>query len=535
MDEAKLAGMVSEIAAIVAGRREEFVARLQELLRFETVGGAADAAGQERFGRERQRCLEWLRGQAARLGMAFRDYDSEAAVMEWAGSDPNAPAVGVALHIDVVPEGEGWTHPPFAGEVADGAIWGRGAQDDKGPAAAALAAIEALQEADVRPARSIRLLIGTREETNEWDDVKRLVDAGETPGPVMVPDGAFPIINGEKGMINIEIRAEWAPGASAQAGKKPSKGRAPRLEMVSLRSGERFNVVPNLAELRLTAPDDADGEAFGRLDKASLALMKISPEASVEIEDRMERPPAGPDRAGAKEGASAPVCRFDVRFHGIGAHGAHPDKGHSAALDALRFVALLGGWPAPAQHFVERMAEKAAIFDASGFGLACHHDHLKDTTVNLGVLEMDSGSARAVLNLRFPLGLTRERIVQRFQEMARQWASECPGLQIRADRVGLSFEPLFVSPEEHADFLAPLARAYEATTGRRSNFHSIAGTTYAKAFPLAVAFGPVDESAGEVEMAHQADERVTVERYLENIRIYAVALALLAGEGGQGE
>ena len=34
-------------------------------------------------------------------------------------------------HLDVVPTGEGWTHPPFAAELADGVIWGRGAADSR--------------------------------------------------------------------------------------------------------------------------------------------------------------------------------------------------------------------------------------------------------------------------------------------------------------------------------------------------------------------------------------------------------------------
>ena len=33
--------------------------------------------------------------------------------------------VGVLVHLDVVPEGEGWTYPPYGGEIHDGKIYGR--------------------------------------------------------------------------------------------------------------------------------------------------------------------------------------------------------------------------------------------------------------------------------------------------------------------------------------------------------------------------------------------------------------------------
>src|SRR5712671_6627933 len=53
-----------------------------------------------------------------------------------------SPHFAFAGHVDVVPPGEQakWTHPPFAGEIADGTLYGRGAVDMKGAIASALAA-----------------------------------------------------------------------------------------------------------------------------------------------------------------------------------------------------------------------------------------------------------------------------------------------------------------------------------------------------------------------------------------------------------
>lgn len=53
----------------------------------------------------------------------------------------NAPVIVLLHHLDVVAAGEGWTVPPFAGEIRDGALWGRGAIDAKGLGIAQLAGL----------------------------------------------------------------------------------------------------------------------------------------------------------------------------------------------------------------------------------------------------------------------------------------------------------------------------------------------------------------------------------------------------------
>src|SRR5438477_7821719 len=53
----------------------------------------------------------------------------------WTGREPDLPPLLLLSHLDVVPVDpateSAWSHPPFAGEIADGWVWGRGALDDK--------------------------------------------------------------------------------------------------------------------------------------------------------------------------------------------------------------------------------------------------------------------------------------------------------------------------------------------------------------------------------------------------------------------
>ena len=86
----------------------------------------------------------------------------------WAGSDPSLPPIVLLAHHDVVPvtpatEGN-WTHPPFAGVVADGAVWGRGSIDDKSSLIGVFEAADALAASGFLPRRTVIIVSGHDEE-----------------------------------------------------------------------------------------------------------------------------------------------------------------------------------------------------------------------------------------------------------------------------------------------------------------------------------------------------------------------------------
>ena len=86
----------------------------------------------------------------------------------WAGTDAAAKPVLLLAHLDVVPIAPGtekdWQASPFAGEVKDGFIWGRGTWDNKGNLIAQLETVELLLANGFKPRQTIYLAFGADEE-----------------------------------------------------------------------------------------------------------------------------------------------------------------------------------------------------------------------------------------------------------------------------------------------------------------------------------------------------------------------------------
>lgn len=82
------------------------------------------------------------------------------------------PHVGFAGHLDVVPPGDGWSVDPFAGEIVDGRLVGRGANDMKSAIAAFVAAVDRAGETN----GTLSLLITGDEEGYATFGTPRIID-----------------------------------------------------------------------------------------------------------------------------------------------------------------------------------------------------------------------------------------------------------------------------------------------------------------------------------------------------------------------
>ena len=117
-----------ELYDFIEQSREDLIRDLQGCIQIPSVE-ARDGSGYP-YGEQVHRCLHYMLGTAEKLGFPVGNMDEQVGWCEYGDEDE---MIAVLCHLDVVPEGDGWTVPPYEGRVADGRIYGRGSMDDKGP------------------------------------------------------------------------------------------------------------------------------------------------------------------------------------------------------------------------------------------------------------------------------------------------------------------------------------------------------------------------------------------------------------------
>ena len=118
----------------------------------------------------------------------------------------DGPTVLLNAHGDVVPPGEGWTHDPYGGEIADGRIYGRAAAVSKCDFSTYTFAVRAL-EAVARPARgSVELLFTYDEEFGGEVGPAWLLKHGIVRPDLMIAAGfSYQVITAHNGCLQMEV------------------------------------------------------------------------------------------------------------------------------------------------------------------------------------------------------------------------------------------------------------------------------------------------------------------------------------------
>ena len=142
--------------------RDRFLDELFELLRIPSI------SAQSEHKPDMKRCAEWLAAALVKSGADRADVmPTEGNPVVYAEKivDPAAKTVLVYGHYDVMPVDprEEWRTEPFEPTIADGRIWGRGADDDKGQLFMHAKAFEAMCATDSLPCNVKFMLEGEEE------------------------------------------------------------------------------------------------------------------------------------------------------------------------------------------------------------------------------------------------------------------------------------------------------------------------------------------------------------------------------------
>ncbi|WP_246860960.1 dipeptidase PepV [Bacillus sp. REN3] len=461
----------------VEKRKESLIKDAQNLLKIKSVLDEENASENAPLGEGVKEALEFMLELGEKDGFTAKNVGNLAGHLEFG---QGKEIVGVLCHVDVVPEGDGWTSDPFGAEIREGKIFARGAIDDKGPTMAAYYAMKIVKELDLPLNKRVRMIIGTDEESN-WRCVDHYFEHEETPAMGFAPDADFPIIYAEKGIADYDLvyRASSAEGEGHDA------------RVMSFASGRRYNMVPDYA-------------------RATLAVSQSQTDIVQRFEEyKKENELNG--RAYVESG------KLILELEGVSAHGMEPDNGKNAGLHMADFLAGLSLDQNSSRFF--QFVVKYLYKDSRGkeLGIAYKDDITGDLTINVGKLSYTSeNGGRAGLNMRYPVTTDLDKTKAILNNVL---ASE-----------GIAIENFSDSRPHHVDekgfLVQTLKKVYEEQTGEKAELLSIGGGTYARALESGVAFGPL--FPGRPDIAHQKDEYMTIEDLLKATAIYAQAIYELA-------
>ncbi len=364
---------------LVKKYENETVETLKDFVNINSVYDASSVSKENPYGEGVSKALAFVESLALRDHFKVRNIENR--VVEITIGEENSPNIGIFAHADVVPATGDWVSPPFAAEIREGKLYGRGTSDDKGPAIAAYYALKALHENNLINGYSVRLVIGGDEERGSscmhyyFNTYK-----AKAPDYGFTPDAEFPLIYGEKGITDFRMKKaiDLAP-------------------IISFKGGEASNSV--IDKVSVLLPHDESLLDFLKANKVNFSV---------------------------KEEGKNNV----ITFIGKSAHGSLPELGVNAGVMMFKY---LGEFYKLAH--LTNLAKK--LRDPSGKTMDAFFETplLHATTYNMGLLNYENGELSFVINFRHPENVD---LASNFKTIEEELAMT---LSIISQRKPLLFDP----------------------------------------------------------------------------------------------
>ncbi|MBQ8171062.1 MAG: Sapep family Mn(2+)-dependent dipeptidase [Oscillospiraceae bacterium] len=459
--------MLSKMNEYMRSNKDNMLSLLAELIEIPSVRG--DATPGAPFGEEPKRALDKMLEICENMGLKTACCENVVGSADYA-PDGSEVELGILCHLDVVPvEPANWSYPPFKLTEKDGILYGRGVIDDKGPAVAALYAIKCIKDLGIPLKKGVRFIFGTDEE-NGSGDMEIYMKHEKMPPCVFTPDGSFPVINVEKGMMRSFFKGGYDGGS-----------------VRCFHGGS----IPN------AVPDKAYAEVLVSLDAVNNAIAEDKSGAVFTVEDI----------GGAVK----------ISADGKSAHASTPEAGINAVTALISLINRLGfeGSQADILKGLEK-AFPCGETDAESVGLKAQ-DKTGATTIVFSIFDMENGECSGVVDVRFPTCLDLKTVEEK--ERAAFAAAGCELDRFMGD------EPHCV--DEDSEFVQALLRVYERVEGEKGRCIAIGGGTYVHHIDGGVAFG-VERGDTDYHM-HGADEFFPVEELLRDAVMFAAAIVEICG------
>lgn len=387
--------------------------------------------------------------------------------------------IGILCNVDVQEPNKQWTKEPFKGEVDNEKIYGLGASGTKGALIACLYAMRFLEEGGYIPEdKKIRLLIGC-DKYQQGKSINYYKEYEGVPEIGFSPDGVFPVVYGEKGIIDLTLKMYI-----------PSDYEAP-INIVEISGGEVGGGVPDSATMILSC------EEFFK-EKVEEELKNFAKNEALEYNFTSQ---------------NKLVC---IVIKGKWAKSDEPEKGKNAVAYAMKFLSQFEE-VIDRSSFVEEF-ENLISTTYHGERLKCDFkgDESGDFTFNVEKIKLSGEEAILHVNITHPISYLYGEVIDKVKE-------------------GFKYTSLRIENIEHARpitfsrdsfVVKKLLKAYRDVTGdKESEPYTRSTKSYARTISNTIAFGPLFPNSPSKEV--NQDEFISVENLFNLVEIYARGLVEL--------
>ena len=449
--------------------KDDIVKGIQGAVQIKSVNEPAQEG--KPFGEGPTKALQYFLDLGAKLGFKVENFDNYAGTIEFGEGEE---VVGILGHVDVVPEGDGWTYPPYSGTIADGKIFGRGTLDDKGPSMICLYAMKAIMDSGLKLNRKVRMIIGANEETGSLC-MEHYFNTLKMPQPTMAftPDSTFPVTFAEKGIIRVKFTKNYK-----------------NLEDFSIAGGNAFNSVPDGA--KAVIPQAFVGDLISKVEE-----FNNGKEYKVIVE--------------LKDG------KYFITSEGKSSHAARPQKGYNAVSALFAFLGTVEILNVDLKDIVDFFKEYVKM-ENNGESLGVNfEDHESGKlTLNIGKMSIENGAMEICVDMRCPVHISNQKVIDTLKEKV----SHRVDVVVAGENA-----PLYVAKDSF--LVSTLMKIYKDITGDvEAEPIAIGGGTYAREVTNGVAFGALLSS--QVDNMHQKNECLEIDKIDTIARIYVEAIYQLA-------
>ncbi|WP_315119634.1 dipeptidase PepV [uncultured Clostridium sp.] len=452
--------------------RDNIIKSTQEILRIKSIEDESKEGMP--FGEGVSKALEYALNLSKEMGFKTKNLDGYIGYAEYGEGEDYIAVLG---HLDVVPEGDGWKHPPYGAEIHEGKIYARGALDDKGPIIAALYGLKAIKDIGLPLSKRVRIIFGTNEETG-CGEMEYYLKHEKPPVAGFTPDAMYPLIFAEKGILSFNLSKEIKVLETKDFSIKYIKG------------GQRVNMVPDYCEVGIWAMEK---------DIIIKALDKFKQSYDYNLTAHIKSD------------------MLVIKSIGVSAHGSTPEIGVNAIMQMFSFLETLPIYRTDIFDFIRLMNNKVGSeTNGKSLGINLKDEDSGELSFNVGTVEIKDEKLVIGINVRYPVSFKKEDVLEPIEKVLKDRKIEIEDISHQ--------KPLYF-PKDHP-LIKTLLRVYSEQTGDHREPIAIGGGTYAKEMPNIVAFGPI--FPGKPDLDHQANEYIEIEDLISNTKIYAHSIYELA-------